>query len=102
MKKVSNSKILDVFQEQVYSLAADIGNELLDNSGEDETKDKRLLQEVFTHLRLQFLQQRSRIHEYENFDQFRVETDRHIRASIDLRGVEEQVNKELNQLRGLR
>ncbi len=74
----------------------------MENSGEDETKDKRLLQEVFTHLRLQFLQQRSRINEYENFDQFRVETDRNIRASIDLRGVEEQVTKELNQLRGLR
>ncbi|CBY41289.1 unnamed protein product, partial [Oikopleura dioica] len=62
---------LDVFQEEVYSLASDIGNELMENSGEDETKDKRLLQEVFTHLRLQFLQQRSRINEYENFDQFR-------------------------------
>ena len=48
------------------------------------------------------MQQRSRINEYENFDQYRLETDRHIRASIDLRGVEEQVTKELNQLRGLR
>lgn len=69
---------------------------------EAEQDDSKIWRDVLVQLRVQFLQQQSRIKEYENCDQYRMETDRAVRARIDLRGVEEQVSRELEMLRGLR
>ena len=85
----------------MLGLTTTLGNELLDNRF-TESQDNADLEEVLAQLRVQFLQQQSRIKEYENCDQYRMETDRAVRARIDLRGVEEQVSRELEMLRGLR
>ena len=100
-----NTDYLESYRTQVVGLTTSLGNELLTNRydyKEAEQDDSKIWRDVLVQLRVQFLQQQSRIKEYENCDQYRMETDRAVRARIDLRGVEEQVSRELEMLRGLR
>merc|ERR1712130_310311 len=93
--------LTDTYRSQVLGLTKSLGAELLEHFGDEANTDESW-EEVLAQVRVQFLAQQSRIKEYQNCDQYRIETDRAVRARIDLRGVEEQVSKELEMLRGLR
>ena len=49
------------------------------------------LEELMAQLKMKFVKMRAQLLEFENSDHHRMETDRAVRARLDLKGVEEQV-----------
>ena len=49
------------------------------------------LEELIAQLKLKFVHMRTQLLEFQNSDHHRLETDRAVRARLDLKGVEEQV-----------
>ena len=50
------------------------------------------LEELMAQLKMKFVKMRAQLLEFENSDHHRMETDRAVRARLDLKGVEEQVD----------
>ena len=65
--------------------------EFLDTAS-DNNRDG--LEGLIAQLKMKFVKMKSQLQEFENSDHHRMETDRAVRARLDLKGVEEQVLKE--------
>merc|ERR1712062_890875 len=84
------------FRNHVEDLIANLGSEFISVDNDDQ------IEETVAQLKIKFIQMRTQLLEFENSDLLRMETDRAVRARIDLKGVEDQVARELGALRTLR
>ena len=57
----------------------------------DNQLDQDGLEGLIAQLKMKFIKMKNQLLEFENSDHHRMETDRAVRARLDLKGVEEQV-----------
>ena len=76
---------LENYRSRTDQLIHGLGGEFINIEKEDG------LEEIIAQLKIKFIKMRTQLAEFENSDFHRMETDRVVRARIDLKGVEDQV-----------
>ena len=76
---------LENYRSRTEQLIHGLGGEFINIEKEDG------LEEIIAQLKIKFIKMRTQLAEFENSDFHRMETDRVVRARIDLKGVEDQV-----------
>ena len=80
---------LENYRSRTEQLIHGLGGEFINIEKEDG------LEEIIAQLKIKFIKMRTQLAEFENSDFHRMETDRVVRARIDLKGVEDQVRTHL-------
>ena len=78
---------LENYRSRTEQLIHGLGGEFINIEKEDG------LEEIIAQLKIKFIKMRTQLAEFENSDFHRMETDRVVRARIDLKGVEDQVRE---------
>ena len=80
-----NNRFSENYRSRTEQLIHGLGGEFIKIEKEDG------LEEIIAQLKIKFIKMRTQLAEFENSDFHRMETDRVVRARIDLKGVEDQV-----------